>query len=367
MQTPVRVMDPDEGPLHGGSPSAAEPIPMLAVINAILRNRLRIALIIGTLCGAAVTYTLVQPRSYVSTASFSLQSSESRHLSGIAAQIGLALPSSDGTQSPAYYVELLGSREILTDAAASRYSFKKDGKLISATLPEIYEMNDRDSAVKYDRAVRKLHGAITTEQSRETGIVDLAVSAPTPTLARQLSTRLLQLLNEFNLKTRQSQAANERRFIEQRLAEISVELRAAEDRLQSFLQRNRGGYASIPELSFEHDRLAREVSLRQQVYTSLAQNYEQARIDEVRDTPVITVIESPSFPVRPAPRGLVKRVFTALLLGLLFGIVPLLLRVLFTPSRKSMDDEVAEYRKLRSEIRSWRPGRPAEPLSSREA
>lgn len=362
------MMDPDEGPLHASSQSVSEPIPFLAIVNAILRNRLRIALLIAVLCFGVAAYTLLRPRTYVSDASFSLQSSDSHRGSGIAAQFGLTLPSSDGSQSPAYYVELLDSREILTAAAASQYSYKTDGRKVTGTLPQLYDIDDRDSAVKYDRAVRRLRAAITSDKSRETGIVDVSVSAQSPELAQQLLTRLLQLLNEFNLKTRQSQAANERRFIEQRMAEIGVDLRAAEDRLQNFLQRNRGGYASIPELSFEHDRLSREVGLRQQVYTSLAQNYEQARIDEVRDTPALTVIESPSLPVRPAPRGLVRRVFVALLIGLLLGTLPLLLRVLLTARRRSMDEEVEEFRRLKGELRLWRSGRNGSPpLTAREA
>ncbi len=44
---------------------------------------------------------------------------------------------------------------------------------------------------------------------------------------------------------------------------------------------------------FEHDRLERPVSMRQELVTAMAQAYEQARVDEVRNTPVITVIDQP--------------------------------------------------------------------------
>jgi len=90
--------------------------------------------------------------------------------------------------------------------------------------------------------------------------------------------------------TRQSQAAAERGFTEERMAEAQEELRAAENELQRFLQNNRQ-FQNSPELVFQHDRLQRRVAMRQQVYTSLVQSYEQARIDEVPNTPVITVVE----------------------------------------------------------------------------
>src|SRR2546428_650042 len=98
----------------------------------------------------------------------------------------------------------------------------------------------------------------------------------------------LALVNTFNLERRQSRAAQEKRFVETRRTEARDELQVAEDRLKSFLERNRD-YRNSPQLVFDQERLAREVALRQQLLTSLSQAYEQARIDEVRDTPVITV------------------------------------------------------------------------------
>jgi tyrosine-protein kinase Etk/Wzc len=70
---------------------------------------------------------------------------------------------------------------------------------------------------------------------------------------------------------------------------------------------------------FQQDRLRRDVTMRQQLYTSLAESYEHAKIDEVRDTPVITIVERPDLPVRPDPRGLIKWGLVSLLAGFLLG------------------------------------------------
>jgi uncharacterized protein involved in exopolysaccharide biosynthesis len=48
----------------------------------------------------------------------------------------------------------------------------------------------------------------------------------------------------------------------------------------------------------------------------LAQAYEQARIEEVRDTPVITVIEAPMLPARPDPRPFGRAIAAGLLCAL---------------------------------------------------
>lgn len=71
--------------------------------------------------------------------------------------------------------------------------------------------------------------------------------------------------------------------------------------MQAFLQANRQ-WENSPDLTFQHDRLDRDISLRQQVYTTLVQSFEQARIAEVRDTPVITVLQAPYLPGRDSRR-----------------------------------------------------------------
>jgi uncharacterized protein involved in exopolysaccharide biosynthesis len=175
-------------------------------------------------------------------------------------------------------------------------------------------MRQRDGAIL---RVSRLTSALPTLR---TGVVSLRVTMPDPRLAADVNRRILELLDRWNLESRQSQAAAERRFTEQRMTEAGQELRQVENRLQEFLQRNRD-YQNSPQLSFEHDRLAREIAMRQQVYTTLAQAFEQARIDEVRDTPVLSVIDAPEAPAIPDGRGVVSSAVLGAALGILLGIL----------------------------------------------
>ena len=190
-------------------------------------------------------------------------------------------------------------------------------------------------------------------------MVNLDVTVPQPALALQINQRLLELLNEFNLRSRQSQAGEERRFTERRLAEVRQELRAAEDRLQQFMQRNRD-LRNSPELTFQSDRLEREVMMRQQVYTTLAEAYEQAKIEEVRDTPVITVVQQAELPVRPDRRGLIAKSLLGLLAGLLIGAALAFWKSYTTNSASLSTSDAAEFAVLRRQaardlLRPWRP------------
>jgi uncharacterized protein involved in exopolysaccharide biosynthesis len=238
-------------------------------------------------------------------------------LSGLAATFGVSVPGVDPGSSPGFYGELLKSRDVLRRTVESRYAFATRGDSMRGTLVELYEAKGDTPAARRDAAAKELLKSIDVNVTRETGTIDLEVTSAWPELSQQIGTRMIQLVSEFNLHRRQTKAGAERRFVEARVAEAKDTLRAAETRLQAFLQRNRA-YQNAPQLMFEHDRLQRDVDMQQQLYTSLAQSYEGARIDEVRNTPVITLMEPPDLPAKPDPR-------LALVKGLLAGILGLAL------------------------------------------
>jgi uncharacterized protein involved in exopolysaccharide biosynthesis len=156
-------------------------------------------------------------------------------------------------------------------------------------------------------------------------MVTVGVRTKSPYVSLAIARRLLEGLNNFNLITRQSQAREERRFTELRLSEARAALRTAEDNLQRFLQTNRT-FSAAAALRLQQDRLQREVDLQQQVVASLAQQYEANRIREVRDTPVITVIEPPVLAVVPDPRLRVLIVLLGAIGGFGLGVLAVLAR-----------------------------------------
>ncbi len=102
-------------------------------------------------------------------------------------------------------------------------------------------------------------------------------------------------------------------------------MRAAEDTLEKFLQTNRQ-LENSPQLSFQRDRLQREAGRQQQMMLGLVQQYEDARIREVRDTPVITVIERPVLAASADSRQLPMAMATTVPLALLVVVSLILAR-----------------------------------------
>ena len=176
------------------------------------------------------------------------------------------------------------------------------GGLVQDTIPQVdsattligwYRVKGASREMQREAAVDRLRADLAADVATKTGVVHVSVTLRDPILAAGVNRRLLELINEFNLHTRQTQAGAERRFTEQRMAEVRTDMNEAERRLASFLKVNRD-YQNAPDLRFQYDRLSREVNIQQQLFVSLAQAFEQAKIDEVRDTPVISVIESRS-------------------------------------------------------------------------
>ena len=216
------------------------------------------------------------------------------------------------------------------------------------TLIEILGIRAGDPERRLDAAIKRLRSSIDAKLGPRTGVVSLTVKAPRPVLAQQVTDKLLEELNRFNLQTRQSQAAAERRFTEQRLQEVQADLRQAEDGLQAFLQRNRD-FVNSPVLQFQHDRLEREVLMRQQVYTTLVQAHEQAKIEEVRDTPVLTIIEPASLPLEADRRGLLVSALVALVLGFVLSSLWAVGAAFLRATQAPYQDEIERFARLKTE------------------
>lgn len=343
---PVRVAPPPEST----DPTRQE-ISVLEVLSILIRHRYTVAAIALASAVLVVAVTLILPRNYTVDASFVPQSTQQGRAGGLAqmaGQFGISVPGEDATQSPQFYADLLRSREILSPVLedtleVTRVGWRGDTARVVGTLTDLLGIDDEDPRRRREEGLRWLQEkAVSARVSRETGTVRLSVTTRWPTVSAEIGTRLLDLVHKFNLVTRQSQAAAERTFIEQRVADAEEQLEAAEEQLKAFLVANRQ-FENSPDLRFEHDRLQREVARRQQLYNSLTQAYEDARITEVRNTPLITVVEPPEEPARPDRRGIPLKALLGLFAGGVLGVFYAFGREFMAWSR---DEGGADYREF---------------------
>jgi uncharacterized protein involved in exopolysaccharide biosynthesis len=327
---------------------ATGPVSLVRLLAVPLRHRRTIArwaLAVGV---AFAALALVRPRLYQSSASFLPQGSRTgSSFAGVAAQFGIALPTGgEGVRSPGFYADLVRSRSILARLVDKRYTATVDGRTRAVTLVELYGNPGHAPALRRDAAIRRLREQLATELADKTGVVTVAAVTRDPGLSQQIVQHVLSELARFNLETRQSQAKAERQFAEARLADARAELRRAEDRLQAFLEGNRDLTFS-PRLQTERGRLLEATSVQRQLVTSLTQAYEQARLDEVRDTPVITVMDAPERAARPEPRRLAVLTLLGLLAGTVVGAVVGYVREYLAAVRREDIDGSAQFDALR--------------------
>jgi len=241
---------------------------------------------------------------------------------GLASQLGIPL-GPEASQSPRFYAQVVKSRELLERVLLSRFSDPRgyDSADDSVTLLQILHVRGRDSADSLQKGVRKLGKLVSATADNQTNIVRLDVDGHYPALVAAVANRFVEYLNDFNAQARQSQARERRKFIETRVTDAERALREAEETERTFYERNRSWQQS-PQLMFEEGRLRRQVEIRQEVYLTLTREYETARIQEVNDTPVITVIDAA---VPPKEKSKPKRIVLASLAFFVGGMISFIL------------------------------------------
>lgn len=333
--------------------ASEDDISLFTVGTVLLRHRRRIALwmIVGALIGFASVWA--KPRLYVASASFFPQGQTDAArsgLAGLAGQLGVSVANTNQSLSPEFYVMLLQSRAVLVPLAYDTLTVAEMGHRRMAFF-DLFQIGKSSATDREERSVNVLRGLISTSVVKTTGVVELHVATLWPSVSLQIANALVNGVDAYNQKTRQGQATAERKFVEGRLAVAAANLRASEDAFQRFLNTNRE-IGSSPQLIFERDRLQRDLNFQQQVYGSLLQAYEDVRIREVRDTPVITVIEAPSVGNNPVGRGARVRVFLGLGIGAFVGVLLALLAGIVARHRQEGSADANEFLSAVAELKT---------------
>lgn len=274
-------------------------------------------------------------------------------LAGLAAQFGL--PLGGASQSPLLYVQIIQSQRLLGTVLGARFANPdraRFGTADSVPLLQLLDLPKQPTPARaFDAGIRYLRqDAIGVDVDLKTNLVSLTAEAEYPSLAQAMADQILEVVNEFNRGIRRSQARARREFAEGRAQEYQQALSEAERVLEQFYVRNRT-YRGSPELAAMEARLQRQVTIQQELYLSMRREVETARLEEVNNVPLLTVVDPPAVPVRKSfpKRGLVA------LFGLLAGMTLGLMRVLVDPAlRLHASSPAADVEALAS---AWRDAR----------
>ncbi|HET7039758.1 MAG TPA: hypothetical protein VFH97_07710, partial [Gemmatimonadales bacterium] len=248
-----------------------------------------------------------------------------------------------GGMSPAFYADLLTTREILEPVVTGRYG-KQDGD--SVDLREFLRARRGTPRRRIEVAIKRLLRRTDVEMHKS-GLITVTVSLNDPVVSAGVANALLGEVNAFTVNRLQFQSRQQRLFAEERLDTAQAELREAENAEAFFVERNRS-YQQSPTLRVQFARLQRATQTKQEIVGTLSRAYEEARLQEVRDMPTLTIVETAVPPARKSwPRRSVAALIGALV-AFTGAVTVLWLRDWFDEARRSGRSDVIEL------VDAWR-------------
>jgi LPS O-antigen subunit length determinant protein (WzzB/FepE family) len=205
-----------------------------------------------------------------------------------------------------------------------KYTIGLPGVMLKAIKGEEVEKivagkgNEPIELSKKQREVRLiLIELISLEVNTKDGILTLTAKMPEARAAAQLGQRAQELLQQYITEFKIKKAKANLDFIQQRYDETSKKFEAAQQLLASFRDRNKN--VSLATAKTEEERLSSQYNLIYGIYSELAKQLEQAKIQVKQDTPVFTIIEPISVPTKKSKPNRPMILFIWLFLGGVLG------------------------------------------------
>jgi len=315
-------------------------IDIKALFKVIWLDRKIILAIFTLLTCLGIFYSLLVTPLFMSKITIYPKSEQSNlnfgQFQGMASSLGFSLP--DEAQS-IDIVDVINSRRIRKSLISNLWyseEFKDSLDLISywelCSLKNNYnpiklffsifsnyfgKTKDLNLLKSEELALEELNKRLSVTESR-TGLITIEVLMEEASLAADLANEIYFKLLDFTKYEYQKIAISNVQFIQSRQNEIALQLQESEDLLKEFREENRM-ISSSPQLQLEIERLLRSVEINTQVYITLQQQYELARIKETKtSTSVILLDEGVSASKKSTPR---RKTITVLsmFIGLLGG------------------------------------------------
>ena len=285
---------------------------------------------------------------YESTAKIMSSSSSTggSQSSGLAAQFGINLPTAS-SETVWVYSEIIKSRTLARSMLKRKFDTEKYG----SQKPLLQVLTYGDSDPKYGKdtlellAINNFIKMIGLSEDKTSGIYTITLSASEPKFVKNLATALIEELDAHQRDYNKARTIETRRFIESRISDTRIELEIAEEDLKNFNNRNRR-IENSPALQLERQRLAREVSVLTGVFTTLKQQFETAKIEEVKESDYVVVLDPPEIPLTRSKPKRKRMVVIAGICGIFFGIVIGLLKEYFKYSQKEDPEKINQLKSL---------------------
>jgi uncharacterized protein involved in exopolysaccharide biosynthesis len=321
--------------------SNQEHFSLLDSLPEVWAKRIPVALFVAAATVLSIVYVLLAPSMYMAETSI-LPELDKNKLLGVAGMADLAsvtgLAVGDAPVSKLYPM-IIKSNRILGQVISTQYrvSARRD----SIDLIRLWEIEGRTEEEKLEYALRRLRRRTSVVFVNRLGTLVLTVEMEEPALAAAVANRITKELDLYTRTKRKTSVTAQREFIEQRLQEVDQALRNAENALRSFREKNRRVMDS-PQLLLEQGRLERDLQINSTIFIELKKQVEIAKIEEIKNIPLINVLDEASEPFERSWPKRTQFVTLTFLLSLLLATGVALAKTM--PAVKHLRRRVAEIR-----------------------
>lgn len=265
----------------------------------------------------SVVVSLMLTKYYTSNISL-YQSSEKKKVGGgglkdisnIASSFGIDF---GGGQFAYHIPDIIKSRRLQSEILQKKWNSKFYNDSLS--LIDYWEKLDEEKII----SIKKISKIFTSEiinndlKSIEDGLEELSsrvsvkedqsglfiatVTMEEPKLSTEIANHIAEFIQNYVSEETKHKATQYREFIEERMSIAKIDLTFSEDNLTIF-RKNHPLQLDTPELTAERARFMRTIEVNQQVYVTLRQQFEIARLEELRDKPVIEILDKAIEPVK---------------------------------------------------------------------
>ncbi len=284
-----------DSPTSGTSEGQADPavfphIDPFEAFGVIWKRRKLIAIVTGAVTALSVAVSLILPAYYRSSATI-LPETQSGKLSSLGGLTDLAALAgvNVGTEGSLVklYPTIVKGEAVLRDVIYKKYRTQEYSD--SVNLIRYWDIKEDKPGGAYDAALRKLRELLDVSMDIKTNVLTISLETKEPQLSADIINSVVDELDKFILTKRMTSASEQRKFIEGRLSEVREDLGHSEDALRNFRERN--VQVRSPQLLLEQGRLEREVQINTTIFVELKKQYELAKIEEVKNTPVVNVMD----------------------------------------------------------------------------
>ena len=264
-------------------------------------------------------------------------------ISSLASQFGVTIPNENKADlsSPSFIPKLLESRTFAESIFSKNFflpSLQKELSLLEILSSENSEdLMEKNESIS--KAISTLNDMIRFEKDPSSAFSIISISTSDPQFSRDLAEVVVNELDKLNRYFKSQTNSEKIKFINQRIYGVTRDLQQSEQRLKSFKEQNR--QVTSPALQLEQDRLDREVEIQKEIFLTLKQQLELAKIEEVQEGSIIQILDKPEIPIGPSNKNLTLTLLLSTISGTLIGLILAFVRTYVNNS------DVDERRKLR--------------------